>query len=262
MREAKAAKRASQAAEGTLAKRRRRFCDENRLLSAAYGHGGSLMQPHFARQVRLYVAAAFLDTQLAFLRSLVHRASEQRLLLLVTRFAWDETSQRLTASTGELAAEQTQGAFSVMIPALQLTLVWARERKHGESDGEPEALTCKLVLPPVILAGGSAERVWDGLFGHADLQSIWSLHEQLVKAAEHVATIVETDAASVNDKVFAGRRWLALIANSKDLCDTCVCVSHVCVSDEPVGAWWSCQSCVRRSETRVKLSCCTVSCRL
>ena len=184
------------------------------------------MQPHFARQVRLYVAAAFLDTQLAFLRSLVHRASEQRLLLLVTRFAWDETSQRLTASTGELAAEQTQGAFSVMIPALQLTLVWARERKHGESDGEPEALTCKLVLPPVILAGGSAERVWDGLFGHADLQSIWGLHEQLVKAAEHVATIVETDAASVNDKVFAGRRWLALIANSKDLCDTCVCLTE------------------------------------
>lgn len=213
MREAKAARRAlrlrSQAGRVGKRKRHGRFSNDQQLLNAAY-KGDPSMARYFARQVRLYVAAAFMDTQLAFLRSLADRASSQQLVLLATRVAWDETTQRLTAvPTHKLAAEQGQGAFSTMIVSLELTLVWGGASRGSSASRKPEpeaqTQTFKLVIPPVLLQRGTAaQSLWEGLFGHPDMQAIWNQWQQLAEFAQHVMTVVETDAAGVNDRVFAG----------------------------------------------------------
>ena len=98
-----------------------------------------------------------------------------------------------------------------MIVSLELTLVWGNSRASRGSSAsctpEPEAQTqiFKLVIPPVLLQRGTAAQpLWEGLFGHPDLQGIWNQWEQLAKCAQRVMTVVETDAAGVNDRVFAG----------------------------------------------------------
>ncbi len=211
MREVKAQRRAQELARrvgalGTVRSRRtgpgRGDLNVGRVFEAAYK--AVAVADEWVRRCRACAAWAFLRGQLVFLQGLVSRAEEEKLCLVATRRSWDETSQHFTLTLpkggGEPEAQRpgVQGKYSVLVPQLQMILHWEA------STSKP--VSVKVVLPPVLVGGGTAAAIWQGIHAPAYAHEVWKVHAQLVKAAKYAITTVEVDSASANESVIAGCR--------------------------------------------------------
>ena len=151
------------------------------------------VSPAVIPRVKSLVAHALVQKQLQQLEHIAGRCEETRPDWAIVAVGWDETSERVTLPTPDIANfTQARLARKVLVSRMRLAWSVAGTAFHAE-----------VLLPPVPLISNKAEHIFAGLTKHPLTAPIVAQVERILRAAKVSARISETDGHPANDRLHA-----------------------------------------------------------
>jgi len=139
----------------------------------------------------MFVAFAYQWRQLRLLGELIKFCVGQRPPFVVRRWAWDETSQRVTLNLPGVSADHQRSSFQVM--AMRQKIAIGFENQH---------FVFELAFPQLLVTSTSAAGMWRALHT-PNVGTLLGAVDLLMQRAEVSIDIDESDAAGANDRLEA-----------------------------------------------------------
>ena len=149
------------------------------------------------RRMRSVASSYVMSSQLLVLGQLIAMAEVYPPLFIVTREAWDETTQECQFRTSpDQTKTEARGRWEVMVCRVTVCLGWS-------ADSGRRPMVMHFVIPPVVIPTTSAANMYWSLRRHPSFMSFNASLHMLRSRCQLKAYILETDAAYSNEKLIA-----------------------------------------------------------
>ncbi|CAK0907198.1 unnamed protein product, partial [Prorocentrum cordatum] len=159
----------------------------------------------WVRCMRQVMAAAYMYYQNKALGAIVVAARARRPSFCISRLAFDETGERITVPVkqGDTTSDEC-ATWHVLVARLTIYIGWHSD-EHGTT-----VVKHTVVLPNLVVASPSAPHIHAVLFRHKVLTPIFAALRLIQDLSDRALSIVETDAAMANDRL-----WAHMVASSR-----------------------------------------------
>ena len=171
----------------------------------------------WVRTLQRFTAGAYLAFQTRTLGKLVQHAGERQPLLVVSRFGYDETGEKLTINLGKHTEQRS--VWQVLVARMMILVGW-----WDAAAGRCTTWNFDIVLPTLLVASPNADNLYRAMFFHPSFAPVWAALRLIQSKAQYAAEIHETDGAYA-----CTRLWAHLLDKNKDsavLDSTFICRLH------------------------------------
>ena len=138
------------------------------------------------------MGCVFMGQQLVLLTKLIQLAREMKPKIVVQQFKWDETAL-LCSVDADKSGKRVRSSWQIMVARQRIVLVLP--------DGQ--TFVFRLVLPPIVLLGTTAQDIYYGVFHHPTFFSTRRLIDILASHCRFKFQVFESDGAPANLRLFA-----------------------------------------------------------
>ena len=128
---------------------------------------------------------ALLSAQIDMLAELIRLCSKHRPLITASRYAWDETTEKVSLEIRNAGtSEQQRSSHHVGVSRLTLYIYWLEIQTPIQFD---------IIVPPVTLMSTTAQGIWSAFRHHPMHSPIFKARDALFKLSKHEGDIEEGD---------------------------------------------------------------------